>query len=190
MSSAATPRLAAAYSDAKVSFPATPGYRVCMTPGCNRAYLRTKHRHCCSMCRRGLHSPKCTAFQKALQGMKHKVCAILNCNHMVNHGHDTCCAKCVATAGVRHSAGCFERQELLRLQLEPMADNGSGTNAASVSKRSEPAGGEKLPSATYGQTACFARSDSSASMSASGSVKSVDEDVVDICTVFDLCALD
>ena len=142
------------------------------------------------MCRRGLHSPKCTAFQKALQGMKHTACAVMNCSHKVNHGHDTCCAKCVATAGVRHSAGCFERQELLRLQPEPEADNGSGTNATSVFKRSEPTGGEKLSSATYGQTACSARSDSDASMSAGASVQSVDEDVVENCTVFDLDTLD
>ena len=117
VSSAASPRMAAAHTDANVSFPVTAGYGVCMTPGCNRAYLRTKHRHCCSMCRRGLHSPKCTDFQKALQGMKHKGCAVPDCKRMVNHGYATCCAQCVATAGIQHSEGCLSRQGLLRSQL-------------------------------------------------------------------------
>jgi len=88
--------------------------RYCCTPGCGRAYLRTKHRHCCSMCRRGLHSPKCTSFQLALRQMSRTKCSVTSCTHLVNFGYETCCATCVTTLGVQHSQGCHDRQELLR----------------------------------------------------------------------------
>ena len=103
-------------------------YKTCREPGCRRQFVKSRHRHCCSLCTRGAHTSKCDKLQAALQRGKVSSCATHGCWRWASHGHLYCCSDCKHGQGRFHSHACFDRQEWAVATLAT-----SSTNATAAS---------------------------------------------------------
>ena len=92
--------------------------RQCMKPGCERHYVRCKHKHCCSLCSFGRHTERCDEdwqlFQERQQRARNRtritLCAA-GCGLYAGVGHVRCCALCVRSQGREHTEQCQARQQ-------------------------------------------------------------------------------
>ena len=110
-------------------------YKICMEPGCRRQFVKSRHRHCCSLCTSGAHTSKCDKLQKALLRGKVSTCATHGCWRWASHGHLYCCSDCKHGYGRFHSHACFDRQEWAVAVLATSA----ATTTATAASSSDPA---------------------------------------------------
>ena len=109
----------------------TIAYKTCMEPGCRRQFVKSRHRHCCSLCTRDAHTSKCDKLQKALQRGKVSTCATHGCWRWASHGYLYCCSDCKHGHGRFHSHACFDRQKWAVAVLATSAANANATAAPS-----------------------------------------------------------
>ena len=100
--------------------------RQCMKPGCERHYVRCKHKHCCSLCSFGQHTERCDddwqLFQERQQRERSRTqitpCAT-GCGNFAGVGHVHCCTLCVRSQGRDHTQQCQARQQLAHVAGGP-----------------------------------------------------------------------
>ena len=91
--------------------------RVCQNPECSVAFANWKHRHCCSWCITGGHSPGCLRRQRKLaRAFSHTAsskgwpCAREGCTKQAFGTHAYCCRLCREHPGcAMHTRGCAGR---------------------------------------------------------------------------------
>ena len=117
--------------------------RVCQNPECSVAFANWKHRHCCSWCITGGHSPGCLRRQRKLaQDFSHAAsskgwpCARQGCSKQAFGTHAYCCRLCREHPGcVVHTRGCAGRNAGA---ICSVASSSFATEAAGSSKPSTP----------------------------------------------------
>ena len=96
---------------------------VCQNPGCGREYRRARHRHCCSLCSVGRHTPRCdddwVAYQRRISRAQQRVarrvltvCENQSCRRVAGLGHTRCCTLCAWSGG----RDCHARQQYVLVQ--------------------------------------------------------------------------